>query len=74
MHSLSPAVSDVGQYGDRREMEIITEKFYSNLFYSSPVSSPIIPTGKAPHGILPSEVRVAIKSMKPGAASEADFI
>ncbi|KAK6760200.1 hypothetical protein RB195_021624 [Necator americanus] len=30
----------------RREMEIITERFYSNLFRSStPVSSPIIPTG-----------------------------
>ncbi|KAK6748011.1 hypothetical protein RB195_000931 [Necator americanus] len=30
----------------RREMEIITEGFYSNLFRSStPVSSPIIPTG-----------------------------
>ncbi|KAK6743164.1 hypothetical protein RB195_010433 [Necator americanus] len=33
----------------RREMEIITERFYSNLFRSStPVSSPIIPTGEAP--------------------------
>ncbi|KAK6734511.1 hypothetical protein RB195_017976 [Necator americanus] len=32
----------------RREMEIITERFYSNLFRSStPMSSPIIPTGKA---------------------------
>ncbi|KAK6730615.1 hypothetical protein RB195_007216 [Necator americanus] len=53
----------------RREMEIITERFYSNLFRSStPVSSPIIPTGEAPPRILPSEVRVAIKSMKPGTA------
>ncbi|KAK6761527.1 hypothetical protein RB195_022555 [Necator americanus] len=49
----------------RREMEIITERFYSNLFRSSiPVSSPIIPTSEAPPRILPSEVRVAIKSMK----------
>ncbi|KAK6763962.1 hypothetical protein RB195_024337 [Necator americanus] len=59
----------------RREMEIITERFYSNLFRSStPVSSPIIPTGEAPPRILPSEVRVAIKSMKPGTAPEPDFI
>ncbi|KAK6760421.1 hypothetical protein RB195_021767 [Necator americanus] len=49
----------------RREMEIVTERFYSNLFRSStPVSSPIIPTGEAPPRILPSEVRVAIKNMK----------
>ncbi|KAK6755335.1 hypothetical protein RB195_013983 [Necator americanus] len=40
----------------RREMEIITERFYSNLFRSStPVSSPIIPTGEALPRILPSE-------------------
>ncbi|KAK6729781.1 hypothetical protein RB195_006684 [Necator americanus] len=59
----------------RREMEIITERFYSNLFRSStPVSSPIIPTGEAPPRILPSEVRVAIKSMKPGTAPGPDFI
>ncbi|KAK6763479.1 hypothetical protein RB195_023977 [Necator americanus] len=59
----------------RREMEIITERFYSNLFRSStPVSSPIIPTGDAPPWILPSEVRVAIKSMKPGTAPGPDFI
>ncbi|KAK6764609.1 hypothetical protein RB195_024799 [Necator americanus] len=56
-------------------MEIITERFYSNLFRSStPVSSLIIPTGEAPPRILPSEVRVAIKSMKPGTAPETDFI
>ncbi|KAK6743438.1 hypothetical protein RB195_010599 [Necator americanus] len=56
----------------RREMEI---RFYSNLFHSStPVSSPIIPTGEAPPRILPSEVRVAIKSMKPGTAPGPDFI
>ncbi|KAK6728975.1 hypothetical protein RB195_006185 [Necator americanus] len=55
----------------RRKMEIITERFYSNLFRSStPVSSPIIPTGEAPPRILPSEVRVAIKSMKPGTAPD----
>ncbi|KAK6729601.1 hypothetical protein RB195_006570 [Necator americanus] len=59
----------------RREMEIITERSYSNLFRSSaPVSSPIIPTGEAPLRILPSEVRVAIKSMKPGTAPGPDFI
>ncbi|KAK6744253.1 hypothetical protein RB195_011139 [Necator americanus] len=59
----------------RREMEIITERFYSNLFRSStPVSRPIIPTGEAPPRILPSEVRVAIKSMKPGTAPGPDFI
>ncbi|KAK6727848.1 hypothetical protein RB195_005490 [Necator americanus] len=59
----------------RREMEIITERFYSNLFRSStPVSSPIIPTGEAPPRILPSGVRVAIKSMKPGTAPGPDFI
>ncbi|KAK6761735.1 hypothetical protein RB195_022719 [Necator americanus] len=56
-------------------MEIIAERFYSNLFRSStPVSSPIIPTGEAPPRILPSEVRVAIKSMKPGTALGPDFI
>ncbi|KAK6728956.1 hypothetical protein RB195_006174 [Necator americanus] len=56
-------------------MEIITEGFYSNLFRSStPVSSPNIPTGEAPARILPSEVRVAIKSMKPGTAPGPDFI
>ncbi|KAK6726965.1 hypothetical protein RB195_004953 [Necator americanus] len=59
----------------RREMVIITERFYSNLFRSStPVSSPIIPIGEAPPRILPSEVRVAIKSMKPGTAPGPDFI
>ncbi|KAK6741808.1 hypothetical protein RB195_009591 [Necator americanus] len=59
----------------RREMEIITERFYSNLFRSStPVSSPIIPTGEAPPRILPSEVRVAIKNMKPGTAPAPHFI
>ncbi|KAK6744366.1 hypothetical protein RB195_011208 [Necator americanus] len=56
-------------------MEIITERFYSNLFRSStPVSSPIIFTGEAPPRILLSEVRVAIKSMKPGTAPGPDFI
>ncbi|KAK6761919.1 hypothetical protein RB195_022856 [Necator americanus] len=59
----------------RREMEIITEWFYSNLFRSStPVSSPIIPIGEAPPRILPSEVRVGTKSMKPGTASGPNFI
>ncbi|KAK6764165.1 hypothetical protein RB195_024475 [Necator americanus] len=59
----------------RREIKIITERFYSNLFRSStPVSSRIIPTGEAPPRILPSEVRVAIKSMKPGTAPGPNFI
>ncbi|KAK6735960.1 hypothetical protein RB195_018927 [Necator americanus] len=59
----------------RRKMEIITERFYSNLFRSSaPVSSSIIPTGEAPPRILPSEVRVVIKSMKPGTVPGHDFI
>ncbi|KAK6766958.1 hypothetical protein RB195_026304 [Necator americanus] len=49
----------------RRDMEIITERLYSNLFRSStPVSSPIIPTGQVPARILPSEVQVAIKRRK----------
>ncbi|KAK6746465.1 hypothetical protein RB195_012516 [Necator americanus] len=56
-------------------MEIITESFYSNLFLSStPVSRLIIRTGEAQPRILPSEVRVSIKSMKPGTAPEPDFI
>ncbi|KAK6765618.1 hypothetical protein RB195_025500 [Necator americanus] len=59
----------------RHKMEIITERFYSILFRSStPVSSPIIPTGEAPPRILPSEVRVAIKSMKSGTTPGPDFI
>ncbi|KAK6765766.1 hypothetical protein RB195_025590 [Necator americanus] len=56
-------------------MKIITGRFYSSLFRSStPVSSPIIPTGDPPPRILPSEVRVAIKSMRPGTAPGPDFI
>ncbi|KAK6758423.1 hypothetical protein RB195_015940 [Necator americanus] len=56
-------------------MEIITERFYSNLFRSStPVSSPISPTAEASPRILPSEVRVANKSMKTGTAPGSDFI
>ncbi|KAK6744642.1 hypothetical protein RB195_011393 [Necator americanus] len=59
----------------RRGMEIITERFYSNLFRSSThVPSSIIPTDEAPPQILPSEVRVAIKSMKPSTAPGPDFI
>ncbi|KAK6748969.1 hypothetical protein RB195_001529 [Necator americanus] len=74
-----PLAALLSEYGtrtsSRREMEIITERFYSNLFRSStPVSSPIIPTGEAQPRILPSEVRVAIKSMKPGTAPGPDFI
>ncbi|KAK6764210.1 hypothetical protein RB195_024503 [Necator americanus] len=59
----------------RRVMEIITERFYTNFFRSStPVSSLLIPTDEAPPRILPSEVRVAIKSMKLGTARRLDFI
>ncbi|KAK6749202.1 hypothetical protein RB195_001666 [Necator americanus] len=66
---------DETRSSSRREMEIVTERFYSNLFRSStPVSSPIIIIGEAPPRIPPSEVRVAIKSMKPGTASGPDFI
>ncbi|KAK6744791.1 hypothetical protein RB195_011485 [Necator americanus] len=74
-----PLAALLSEYGartsSRRVMEIITERFYSDLFRSStPVSSPIIPTGEAPPRILPSEVRVAIKSMKSGRALGPDFI
>ncbi|KAK6747824.1 hypothetical protein RB195_000798 [Necator americanus] len=56
-------------------MEIITERSYSNPCRSStPVSSPIIPSGETAPRILRSEVRVAIKSMKPGTAPGPDFI
>ncbi|KAK6735290.1 hypothetical protein RB195_018466 [Necator americanus] len=56
-------------------MEIITERFYSEFSrLSTPVSSPIIPTGEVPPRILPSEVRVAIKSMEPATAPGPDFI
>ncbi|KAL6723479.1 hypothetical protein Aduo_018478 [Ancylostoma duodenale] len=58
-----------------REMESITERFYTNLFRSSTaVSSPNIPTGDRPPQILPSEVRVAIRSMKPGTTPGPDRI
>ncbi|KAK6726724.1 hypothetical protein RB195_004815 [Necator americanus] len=57
-------IEDGTRTSSRREMEIITERFYSNLFRSpTPVSSQVIPTGDAPPRILPSEVRVDIKSM-----------
>ncbi|KAK6742728.1 hypothetical protein RB195_010162 [Necator americanus] len=57
---------DGARTSSRREMETITERFYSNLFRSStPVSSP---TGEAPPRIFPSEERVTIKSMEPGTA------
>ncbi|KAK6749510.1 hypothetical protein RB195_001864 [Necator americanus] len=56
-------------------MEIITERFYLNVFRSStPVASPTIPTDGAPPRILPSEVRVAIKSIEPDTAPGPDFI
>ncbi|KAK6725968.1 hypothetical protein RB195_004344 [Necator americanus] len=52
-------------------MEITTGRNHSNLFRSStPVSSPIITIGEAPPRILPSEVRVSIKSMQLGTAPD----
>ncbi|KAK6725893.1 hypothetical protein RB195_004301 [Necator americanus] len=44
---LATLLSEDGtRMSSRREMEIITERFYSNPFRSStPMSSPIIPTG-----------------------------
>ncbi|KAK6763672.1 hypothetical protein RB195_024120 [Necator americanus] len=48
---------DETRTSSRRDMEVITKRFYSNLFGSStPVSTPIIPTGEAPPRILPSQV------------------
>ncbi|KAK6736075.1 hypothetical protein RB195_019010 [Necator americanus] len=73
---LAALLSEEGtRTSSRRQMEIITERFYSNLFRSStPVSIPIIPTGETPPQIFSSEVRVAIKSMKHGTAPGPDFI
>ncbi|KAK6740094.1 hypothetical protein RB195_008519 [Necator americanus] len=73
---LAGVLSEDGtRISSRREMEIITEKFYSDLSRSStPVSNPIIRTGDTPPRILPSEVRVTIKSMKPGTTLGPDFI
>ncbi|KAK6760344.1 hypothetical protein RB195_021715 [Necator americanus] len=66
---------DETRTSSRREMEIITERFYSNLFRSSTlVSNPIICTGEAPPRILPSEVRVATKNRKSGTAPGPVFI
>ncbi|KAK6745523.1 hypothetical protein RB195_011943 [Necator americanus] len=53
----------------RREMKSL-RKVLLEPFRSSTRSSPFIPTGEAPPRILPSEVRVAIKSMKPGTAPD----
>ncbi|VDM77260.1 unnamed protein product [Strongylus vulgaris] len=55
-------------------MESITMRFYANLFRSStPVSNPVIPTGKIPR-ILPAEVRAAIKTMKAATVPGPDHI
>ncbi|KAK6761760.1 hypothetical protein RB195_022731 [Necator americanus] len=63
--SLEALLSEDGtRTSSRREMEIITKRFYSNLFRSSaPVSIAIVPTGEAAQRILASEVRVAIKRL-----------
>ncbi|VDM56731.1 unnamed protein product [Angiostrongylus costaricensis] len=56
-------------------MELIAERFYTNLFRSTiPIPGPNIPAGEKPPGILPSEVRIAIESMKTGAARGPDDI
>ncbi|KAJ1360370.1 hypothetical protein KIN20_019323 [Parelaphostrongylus tenuis] len=50
-------------------MELITEKYCTNLFRSTiPISAPVIPIGEERSENLPSEVRAAIKSMKKGTA------
>ncbi|KAK6742377.1 hypothetical protein RB195_009942 [Necator americanus] len=55
-------------------MEMITERFYSNVFFRlAALSSPFISAVEALPRILPSEVRVAIKSMKPGAVRGFDI-
>ncbi|KAK6763794.1 hypothetical protein RB195_024212 [Necator americanus] len=53
-------------------MEIITERY--SYYYSIPMLSPIIPAGEASPRILPSEVRVAINSMKPATTPGPGFI
>ena len=59
----------------RYEMESITERFYTNLFRCTlPLPDPDIPAGGTPLRILPSEVRVAIRSMKSGTAPGPDKI
>uniref|UniRef100_A0A0K0DG10 MitMem_reg domain-containing protein n=1 Tax=Angiostrongylus cantonensis TaxID=6313 RepID=A0A0K0DG10_ANGCA len=59
----------------RHDMELIAETFYTNLFRSIiPVLGPNTPAGETPLGILPSEVQVAIESMKRGTAPGPDNI
>uniref|UniRef100_A0A0K0CYN8 Cytochrome P450 n=1 Tax=Angiostrongylus cantonensis TaxID=6313 RepID=A0A0K0CYN8_ANGCA len=59
----------------RHDMELIAETFYTNLFCSTILRpGPNIPAGKTPLGILPSEVRVAIESMKRGTAPRPDNV
>ncbi|VDM81019.1 unnamed protein product [Strongylus vulgaris] len=56
-------------------MESITKRFYTNLFRSStPVSDPVIPTGKIPPWILPAEVRTAIQTMKAATAPGPEHV
>ncbi|EYB86174.1 hypothetical protein Y032_0283g1296 [Ancylostoma ceylanicum] len=57
-----------------REMESVTEGFYTNLFcFSTAVPSPNIPAGEKLPRILPSKARVAIRNMRPGTASGPDL-
>ena len=58
-----------------QEMELITEKFYTNPFrFTIPVLDPEIPPGERPPRILPLKVRVAIENMKAGTAPKTDNI
>uniref|UniRef100_A0A7I4Y8T5 Reverse transcriptase domain-containing protein n=1 Tax=Haemonchus contortus TaxID=6289 RepID=A0A7I4Y8T5_HAECO len=59
----------------RLEMEEVTRRFYTKLYRSTThVRKPKIPTGGTAPRILPSEVRVAIASMKRGTTPGPDKI
>ncbi|KAK6741892.1 hypothetical protein RB195_009640 [Necator americanus] len=55
-------------------MEMITEVLLEPFPFINSCVKPDHPTGEASPRILPSEVRVAIKSMKPGTAPGPNFI
>lgn len=56
-------------------MELIKKKFQTNLLRSAiTVPDLEILAGEKPSGILPSEVQVALKSMKKGTVPESDVI
>ncbi|VDM68928.1 unnamed protein product [Strongylus vulgaris] len=53
----------------RQKMELITKRFYTDLFHSSvSVSNLVILTGEIPPRILLAEVRAAIQTMKAATA------